>query len=186
MQGNAREQIIRAFMELIEEKEPGKITVTDIVERCGITRKTFYYHFRDIFDLIEVLIERRLEHHFSESAMFPALEDEIAVFLKAVLKDRKILERIAESPHYRPMLQMMTRNITTYFYRLLDKRKILDSMPKADGEMLVHALTCAVIGLVVEEVPKTDRETEQAVRRLLRLFKLDFDPKEKKTEETEE
>ena len=30
-----------------------KITVTDIAEDCGINRMTFYYHFRDIYDLVE-------------------------------------------------------------------------------------------------------------------------------------
>lgn len=30
-----------------------KITINDIAEDCGINRMTFYYHFKDIYDLIE-------------------------------------------------------------------------------------------------------------------------------------
>lgn len=30
-----------------------KITVKDIVEDCGVNRQTFYYHFQDIYDLVE-------------------------------------------------------------------------------------------------------------------------------------
>ncbi|HCC02198.1 MAG TPA: dihydroxyacetone kinase transcriptional activator DhaS [Ruminococcaceae bacterium] len=29
-----------------------KITVKDIVRDCGVNRQTFYYHFRDIYDLL--------------------------------------------------------------------------------------------------------------------------------------
>ena len=38
---------------LLLSKPLGKITVTDICEDCGISRMTFYYHFRDIYDLVE-------------------------------------------------------------------------------------------------------------------------------------
>ena len=30
-----------------------KITINDIAEDCGISRMTFYYHFKDIYDLVE-------------------------------------------------------------------------------------------------------------------------------------
>ena len=40
-----RGAIIKAFGQLLEEKPMNKITVKDIVERCGINRNTFYYHF---------------------------------------------------------------------------------------------------------------------------------------------
>ena len=38
---------------LLLSKPLDKITVTDICEDCGISRMTFYYHFRDIYDLVE-------------------------------------------------------------------------------------------------------------------------------------
>ena len=38
---------------LLLSKPLDKITVTDICEDCGISRMTFYYHFKDIYDLVE-------------------------------------------------------------------------------------------------------------------------------------
>ena len=38
---------------LLLQKPLSKITVTDITEDCGISRMTFYYHFKDIYDLVE-------------------------------------------------------------------------------------------------------------------------------------
>ena len=38
---------------LLLEKPLNKITVSDITEDCGINRMTFYYHFKDIYDLVE-------------------------------------------------------------------------------------------------------------------------------------
>lgn len=38
---------------LLQRKPLSKITVSEIAEDCGISRMTFYYHFKDIFDLVE-------------------------------------------------------------------------------------------------------------------------------------
>ena len=38
---------------LLLQKPLNKITVGDIANDCGINRMTFYYHFKDIYDLIE-------------------------------------------------------------------------------------------------------------------------------------
>lgn len=38
---------------LLLKKPLNKITINDIAEDCGINRMTFYYHFQDIYDLIE-------------------------------------------------------------------------------------------------------------------------------------
>ena len=38
---------------LLAQKPLNKITINDITEDCGINRMTFYYHFKDIYDLVE-------------------------------------------------------------------------------------------------------------------------------------
>lgn len=44
-----------AFTQLLAEKELNKITVTDVVEKAGVSRGTFYAHYFDIFDLYSSL-----------------------------------------------------------------------------------------------------------------------------------
>ncbi len=50
-----KQAIMQTFMLLIDEKPFDKITVTDIVERCGINRNTFYYHYPDLYALVDDL-----------------------------------------------------------------------------------------------------------------------------------
>ncbi|NGP45636.1 TetR/AcrR family transcriptional regulator [Bacillaceae bacterium SIJ1] len=48
-----RRLIMDAFIELSGEKEFRDITVKDITTEAMINRATFYYHFADIYDLLE-------------------------------------------------------------------------------------------------------------------------------------
>ena len=42
----------------MEKKTFSKITVSEIIEDCGVNRKTFYYHFRDIYDLLRWMLDQ--------------------------------------------------------------------------------------------------------------------------------
>ena len=42
-----------ALKKLLSKKELSKITISNITEECGVNRQTFYYHFNDIYDLLE-------------------------------------------------------------------------------------------------------------------------------------
>lgn len=39
-------------------KSLSKVTVTDIIKDCNVNRKTFYYHFEDIYDLLKWILEQ--------------------------------------------------------------------------------------------------------------------------------
>ena len=44
--------IATSIKELMRKKSFPKISVSDIVQNCGINRQTFYYHFKDKYDLV--------------------------------------------------------------------------------------------------------------------------------------
>lgn len=43
----------QSLKNLLLKKPLTKVTINDIAQDCGINRMTFYYHFRDIYDLVE-------------------------------------------------------------------------------------------------------------------------------------
>ena len=48
--------IEESFIRLLNERPLDKITIKDIVDDCGISRNTFYYHFQDITALLEHIL----------------------------------------------------------------------------------------------------------------------------------
>ncbi|MBU5459805.1 TetR/AcrR family transcriptional regulator C-terminal domain-containing protein [Anaerostipes sp. MSJ-23] len=66
MKQRTKMAISRAFVELLQSRTIDKITVKDIAEKCDINRQTFYYHFADIYELMEWTINYNLEKYISE------------------------------------------------------------------------------------------------------------------------
>ena len=53
MSQTTKRAIEASLKHLLLKKPLDKITINDIAEDCGISRMTFYYHFQDIYDLVE-------------------------------------------------------------------------------------------------------------------------------------
>ena len=66
MRQTTKEAIAQTFLELLERRSIDKITVKDIVTECGINRQTFYYHFRDIYDLMEWSLAQDIEKYVGQ------------------------------------------------------------------------------------------------------------------------
>lgn len=45
-----------------------RVTINDITENCGVSRMTFYYHFKDIYDLAEWIMEETIAEALAAKA----------------------------------------------------------------------------------------------------------------------
>ncbi len=52
-----KQALAASLRELMEEAPFDKINVAHICERCGMNRKTFYYHFKDKYDLVNWIFD---------------------------------------------------------------------------------------------------------------------------------
>lgn len=48
-----KKALAKSLKSLMKKSTLDQITVKDVAADCGVNRQTFYYHFRDIYDLIE-------------------------------------------------------------------------------------------------------------------------------------
>ena len=53
---------VDAILEIIKTKELSKIRVTELCKYCNTDRQTFYYHFKDKYDLVAWVYENDLNH----------------------------------------------------------------------------------------------------------------------------
>ncbi len=52
-----KQALATSLRELMEELPFDKINVVQICERCGMSRKSFYYHFKDKYDLVNWIFD---------------------------------------------------------------------------------------------------------------------------------
>ena len=53
-----KKMLAASLKKFMEKKSLSKITVSEIIADCGVNRKTFYYHFHDIYALLKWMLEQ--------------------------------------------------------------------------------------------------------------------------------
>jgi len=112
-----RDAIKKAFIELLNERPYHKITVKDVVTRCGINRNSFYYHYQDLPALAEEIGKEAGEKIISRFYSIDSMEEclnEAALFL---LANRKTILNLYRSEDR----EMLERNIWQVCDCLVDK-----------------------------------------------------------------
>ena len=97
MYSPTKKLIADTMAEMIKSQPFDSITITDLVDRCNVSRQTFYYHFSDLLDVLELLINRKVESVIEECNKTTNLKDSIKIMLEAGLKNQKIIHLILDS-----------------------------------------------------------------------------------------
>ena len=137
-QGNTKERIVEAYIELESERPLEKITVTALVERSRITRKTFYYYFKDIYDLMEYRMEREMKRVMEETMSQPDPEKALAQLYMYIMENQKHIRALSESAQFMALRRQMGEKVYQYFYNHLERIGMFKKLTMPEAAMAVH------------------------------------------------
>ena len=157
MSSATKTTISAAFLELSKGKSIDKITVKDIVETCNITRQTFYYHFKDIMDVIEWSFQQRMEEILEKSLQVASMQDAVRILISLVEEHTKIINKLMNSQKREQTESLLISTIRAYMQGMIDKKKLFLNMKRSDMEMALSFYSYAIVGVLLEI--SSNRET---------------------------
>lgn len=92
-----RRAIISAFLKLVDERPVDKITIKDIASECGINRNTFYYHYQDIYGVMEDIFKEEAERIVAPHPTREDWEESFRLGIQFVLEHRRAVYHIYNS-----------------------------------------------------------------------------------------
>ena len=150
MSSFTKEVIIKTLFELLNEKPLAKITVKDIVERCGVNRNTFYYHFRDISDVVECALKREVDKAFEQPVEIYSVLECLEVLVNLIGENRKAMLHIYGSlqrENFTNALDKMCQYIVSQYAEHNFDPEILE---KEEVKVLMHFYKCVMTGVMLD------------------------------------
>ena len=92
-----KKAIEASLKNLLLKKPFDKITINDIAEDCGISRMTFYYHFKDIYDLVEWACEEDVKKILEDKDDYKTWTQGFLNLLEEVLKNKPFILNVYRS-----------------------------------------------------------------------------------------
>lgn len=115
-----KKALAEAFLKLLSIKPFKKITISDITEECGVNRMTFYYHFEDIYHLLNYCLTSKAKAYLTgkceadtwmegmESVFCLCLENQTLLINAYRFNSRGEVEKVLD-----PFVYQMTFHVVT-------------------------------------------------------------------------
>ena len=82
---------------IMAHKPFSKITVTEIIDDCGVNRKTFYYHFEDIYALLHWMLEQESIEILKHFNLMTDYRDAVSFVMDYIESNRHIINCALDS-----------------------------------------------------------------------------------------
>ena len=151
-----------SLKKLLVQKPLNKITINDITEDCGVNRMTFYYHFKDIYDLVDwIMVED------AQQAMEGRqdIDDWDKAFLDVLLKiqeNKLLVLNVYRSISQEQVEQYLYKLVDPLLHEFVDKETRDISIQDEDKQFVIDFFKYALVGMVLEWI-RRDMKTEPAI-----------------------
>ena len=86
-----KQKLSSTLIAMMNVKPISKITITSLVTKCKLNRKTFYYHFIDIYDLLEYTLKQEILNKLEEMDLVKDIDEAIELIMDYVVTNKRMI-----------------------------------------------------------------------------------------------
>lgn len=151
--------IKQEFIKLLNKKSLHNITVTEIAKQCKIERKTFYYHYENLPQLVKEIFDEELEDVIKEFNETLSWEESFISATKFILENKKVVKHMYESD-YKVELEKYIFSLSGEIMKKYVERVAKDTnAQEIDIKLIAFFYQCALSSSLIQWVA-TDMKTD--------------------------
>lgn len=140
----------QSLKNLLLKKPLTKITISDIADDCGINRMTFYYHFKDIYDLVEWSCIEDAKKALEEKKTYDTWQQGLLNIFEAVLENKPFIMnvyRCVDREQVEKYLKPLTDNL---IMGVIEEKSAGITVREEDKEFIARVYSYVFIGIMLD------------------------------------
>lgn len=117
---NTKKTLATSLKKFMGIKPLSKITITEIISDCGLNRKTFYYHFEDIYALLKWILEEEAVEVVKQFDLLIDYEEAIIFVMDYVDSNKHILNCAFDTMGREELKRFFYNDFIDIIYSLVD------------------------------------------------------------------
>lgn len=172
---NAMSQVTKRALEqslknLLLKKPLTKITIGDITEDCGINRMTFYYHFKDIYDLVEWACLEDAKRALDEKKTYDTWQQGLLQIFEAVQENKPFILNVYRCVHREQVEKYLQPLVDQLMLDVIEEESSSMVIREEDKQFIAKIYAYIFIGVMLDWIKDDMREAPQEI--VARLVKL--------------
>lgn len=162
----------QSLKNLLLKKPLTKITVGDITDDCGINRMTFYYHFKDIYDLVEWSCLEDAKIALEEKKTYDTWQQGLLQIFKAVQENKPFILNVYRCVHREQVEKYLQPLVDQLLLNVINEEAAGITVRDEDKQFIAQVYSYMFIGLMLDWIKDDMREDpQQIVEKLSKLIK---------------
>lgn len=162
----------QSLKNLLLKKPLTKITVGDITDDCGINRMTFYYHFKDIYDLVEWSCLEDAKRALDEKKTYDTWQQGLLQIFKAVQENKPFILSVYRCVHREQVEKYLQPLVDQLLLNVINEEAAGITVRDEDKQFIAQVYSYMFIGLMLDWIKDDMREDpQQIVEKLSKLIK---------------
>lgn len=154
MSQTTKKAMSASLRKMLRQKPLSKITVTDITQDCGVSRMTFYYHFKDLYDLIEWTLNDNAAQVLETCKNDNSGEQTFLAILRTLQENKQELTNLLRSTRQEDVEHYLNKMILSVLERYLtEQAPDLEATPE-DKAFILDFYTYASAGILLAWIQK--------------------------------
>lgn len=166
-----KKAILDTFQEMLLEKPFDKITVSALVSRCGISPNTFYYHYADIYDLLDRWLDRWFDSFLRDTSSLPNWCEKLKYLFHRFQSNPKIVYHISDSLSRERMERYAFTVLESQFYDYVQQQTAGLNVTEDQKKMLARFFCYSLLGFSLRFLwGKMEADVDSSIDALDQLF----------------
>ena len=172
---NTKQAIAESLKHLLLKKPITKITINDITEDCHISRMTFYYHFNDIYDLVEWVCEEDARVALSDNRTLDTWQHGFTALLETVRENKSFILNVYRSVDRMQIEQYLKRVTERLLLAIINEQTDGISISDENKRYIANFFTYGFIGIMLEWIHHDMREEPEQIAEITgKIIQGDF------------
>ncbi len=172
---NTKQAIAESLKHLLLKKPITKITINDITEDCHISRMTFYYHFNDIYDLVEWVCEEDARAALSDNRTLDTWQHGFTALLETVRENKIFILNVYRSVDRMQIEQYLKRVTERLLLAIINEQADGISISDENKRYIANFFTYGFIGIMLEWIHHDMREEPEQIAKITgKIIQGDF------------
>lgn len=158
-----------SLKKLLLQKPIDKITIADLTADCGISRMSFYYHFKDIYDLAEWVCVEDGRRALQGKKTYDTWQEGMLQIFEAVMENRPFILNI-----YRGVGRKKVEN---YLYKLsfdliagvVEEKCVGTELAREDKAFIAEFYKFGFVGIMLDWIDRGMKEDYGEIVRKMSL-----------------
>ena len=140
----------QSLKNLLLKKPLTKITINDIAEDCGINRMTFYYHFKDIYDLVEWCCIEDAKKALDEKRTYDTWQQGFIQLFESVRENKPFIMNVYHCVDREQVEKYLNPLVDDLLMGVIEERAAGATVRDEDKQFIARVYSYSFVGLMLD------------------------------------